>query len=64
MKNVKLRGSFCIVGGIIGLGFSVQILFNCSEITPLFGAITGGVLLGVLSIFIMILGYRIIKRDY
>ena len=63
-KKPKLWGAIYIVFGVVGLGFSAHIIINCNEITPLFGAITGGVLLGALSIFLIAFGYRVIKRDY
>ncbi len=63
-KSAKIWGAIYICLGIIGLVFSAYLLINCGEITPLIGAIIGGVLFGVLSILVIIFGYRVIKRDF
>jgi len=64
VRNPKRWGIFYIVLGIAGLCFSVSIVLKSSDIVPLVGAVTSGALLGVLSLFMIILGYRVLKKDY
>lgn len=64
VKHPKLWGIIYIMLGLIGLFFSANLLMNSNEIVPLIGAITGGVLLGALSLFLLVLGYRVLNKDY
>jgi hypothetical protein len=64
VRNPKRWGIFYIVLGIAGLCFSISIVLKSSDIVPLVGAVTSGALLGVLSLFMIILGYRVLKKDY
>jgi hypothetical protein len=63
-KRPMLWGTFYIILGIIGLIISVYTMLNSTGIVPLFGTVTTGALMGVLSIFMIIYGYGIIKRDF
>jgi hypothetical protein len=61
----KLLGGFYIALGILGLLFAgYSILYNLLDIVPLFGTATSGAFVGVLSVFIIIYGYRVTDRDY
>jgi hypothetical protein len=61
----RLWGFFYLILGISCLAFSIYtVLYDLESIVPLYGTVMTGVLLGALSIFIIIFGYRIIKRDY
>jgi hypothetical protein len=64
VKNPKLWGIIYLLLGIAGLIYSGYLLANCNQIVPFIGAATGGVLLGALSIFLIVFGYRVIKKDY
>jgi len=64
VKKPKLWGTLYVILGIGGLAYAAYLLINCRDIVPLVGAMTAGVLIGVLSIFMIALGYRVIKRDY
>jgi hypothetical protein len=64
-KRPKFWGTFYLVLGIGCLAFSLySIVYNFKSIVPLYGTQMTGALLGVLSIFMIIFGYRIIKKDY
>ena len=64
VKKPKFWGGLYVALGIGGLAYAAYLLINCRDIVPLIGAITAGVLIGALSIFMIVLGYRVIKRDY
>jgi hypothetical protein len=63
-KHPKLWGIIYILIGINGLTFSVFALVHSLGMVPLFGTVTAGMLIGLLSIVIIIYGYRVFKRDY
>jgi len=57
-------GFVYLVIGIVGLSFSVySTLYDLLNIVPIYGTVMAGLLIGVLSLFIIIYGVRIIKRD-
>jgi len=63
-KRPKLWGSFYLIAGIAGLGFSIYYgLYDLRNIVPLFGTVIAGVLIAALSILMIIYGYRLLKRD-
>lgn len=63
-KNPRLWGVIYIVIGINGLVFSGYALIDSLSMVPLFGTVTAGMLIGLLSIIIILYGYRIFNRDY
>ncbi len=63
-RRSKIWGAIYIILGIVGLAFSVYFLLNCSEMAPLIGAIGGVVFFVLLSILVIIFGYRVINKDY
>lgn len=63
-KSPRLWGVIYILIGINGLAFSVYALIQSLGMVPLYGTVTAGVLIGLLSIIIIIYGYRVFKRDY
>jgi len=63
-KHPRLWGIIYILIGINGLAFSVYALIQSLGMVPLYGTVTAGVLIGLLSIIIIIYGFRVFKRDY
>jgi hypothetical protein len=63
-KSPKFWGVIYILIGINGLIFSAYALIDSLSMVPLFGTVTAGVLIGLLSIIIIIYGYRVFNRDY
>jgi|GEM_PF-1232976 hypothetical protein len=63
-KRPKFWGTVYILLGMISLAFSVYSLINSFGTVPLYGTVTASVLIGALGIFLIIYGYRILKRDY
>jgi hypothetical protein len=64
-KKPRGWGFFYLLLGLACLGFAIYIvLYDLESIVPLYGTVMTGVLLGALSIFVIIFGYRIIRRDY
>jgi hypothetical protein len=63
-KNPRLWGVIYIVIGVCGLAFSGYALIDSLSMVPLFGTVTAGMLIGLLSIIIIIYGYRVFKRNY
>ncbi|HTB05552.1 MAG TPA: hypothetical protein VK806_01280 [Bacteroidia bacterium] len=64
VKKPKFWGTIYFILGIVGLICSIYILWNCTNMVPLAGAATGGILLGALSILLIVFGYRVINKDY
>jgi membrane-bound ClpP family serine protease len=64
IRSPKLIGTIYIILGLVGLAFSVYALITTLGMVPLFGTVTAGVLIGLLSIIIIIYGYRVFRRDY
>ena len=64
VKKPKFWGTLFIISGIGGLTYATYLLINCSNMVPMIGVIISGVLIGALSIFMIVLGYRVIKHDY
>jgi hypothetical protein len=61
----KLLGSLYILLGLIGLAFAAySLLNNKPDIVPVFGTVMSGAFIGVLSIFVIIYGYRVFGKDY
>lgn len=63
-KKPKFWGTIYILLGILGIAFSTYELIHSIGMVPLYGTVTTAILVGVLSILIIIYGYRVIKRDY
>ncbi len=64
-KNPRLWGVIYILIGITGLAFSVYaLIYSLGIMIPLYGTVTAGILIGLLSIIIIIYGYRVFKKDY
>ncbi|HTB07108.1 MAG TPA: hypothetical protein VK806_09170 [Bacteroidia bacterium] len=63
-KRPKLWGAIYMLLGVIGLAFSAYELLNSIGMVPLYGTVTTASLAGVLSILIIIYGYRVMNRDY
>jgi len=63
-KSPRLWGVIYILIGINGLVFSVFALMRSLSMVPLFGTVTAGMLVGLLSIIIILYGYRVFNRDY
>ena len=59
-----LWGAFYIILGVIGLLGSVYAILSGVGIIPLIGTVTIGGFMGLLSIFIIMYGYGIIKKDF
>lgn len=63
-KHPKLLGVIYMGLGIIGVAFSAYALIQSLGMVPLFGTVTAGMLVGLLSIIIIIYGYRVFNKDY
>jgi hypothetical protein len=63
-KSPRLWGVIYIVIGINGLVFSGYALIDSLSMVPLFGTVTAGMLIGLLSIMIILYGIRVFNRDY
>ncbi|HTB31502.1 MAG TPA: hypothetical protein VK808_05720 [Bacteroidia bacterium] len=63
-KHPRLWGIIYMLIGINGLAFAVYALLRSLSMVPLFGTVTAGVLIGLLSFIIIIYGYRVFNRDY
>jgi polyferredoxin len=63
-KNPRFWGIIYILIGITGLAFSVYALIYSIGMIPLYGTVTAGVLIGLLSIIIIIYGYGVFNRNY
>jgi len=63
-KHPRLWGVIYILIGIDGLAFSIYALISSLGMVPLYGTVTAGVLIGLLSIIIIMYGYRVFNRDY
>ena len=63
-KHPRLWGIIYILIGINGLVFSVFALLRSLSMVPLFGTVTAGMLIGLLSIMIIIYWFRVFNRDY
>jgi len=63
-KRPVLWGSFCFIIGLLGLAFSIfSGYYDLENIVPLFGTVIAGILIGLISILIIIYGYRIMRGD-
>jgi polyferredoxin len=61
----KLLGGMYIALGIVGLVFAgYSIIDNLLDIVPLFGTAMSGAFVGILSIFVIVYGYRVTNKDY
>jgi len=63
-KHPVLWGVAYIILGLLGLCFSAYTLLGSFGIVPLYGAVTAGVLVGVISLLLIAYGYRVIRKDY
>ena len=63
-KRPKFWGTIYLLLGVIGIAFSAYELIYSIGMVPLYGTVTTAALVGVLSLLLMIYGYRVIKRDY
>lgn len=63
-KKPKLWGTIYFILGIGSLTFSIATLIHSFGMVPLYGTVTAAVLIGALGIFLIIYGYRIIRKDY
>lgn len=63
-KNPRLLGVIYMLLGVTGLCFSSFALVHSLETVPLYGTVTAGSLIGLLSILIIFYGYRVFKKDY
>ena len=64
VKNPIRWGILYIIFGIIGLAVSIYAVKNSFDIVPIFGTVMAGMSTGALSIFIIVYGYRIMKKDW
>jgi hypothetical protein len=62
-KRPNVWGPFYLIIGLMGLAFSAYAIIHSIGMVPLYGTVVAGVLIGLLSIVIIIYGYRIMKRD-
>ncbi len=63
-KHPTLWGGAYIVLGLLGLCFSGYALMGSGGIVPVYGAVTAGVLVGVISLLLIAYGYRVMRKDY
>jgi hypothetical protein len=63
-RNPRLWGIIYIIIGVDGLVFSIYALLDSLGMVPLYGTVTAGILIGLMSILIIMFGYKVLRKNY